>query len=123
MVKWKKGIRISVWNKYNKRCAYCGIKLQYDKMQIDHITPIHRGTLQSQLNVLKGKNTIENYNPSCKSCNSSKSTYTVENWRYEISQKKDRLLRDSSTFRLLNRFKLITTRDKKVLFYFEKHKQ
>ena len=60
------------------------------------------------------ENKIENYNPSCRSCNSSKSTFTLENWRKEIELKKKRIIRDSSTFRILQRFKLINLIDEPV---------
>ena len=33
----KKSTRIKVWNKYHKRCAYCGCELEYKEMQVDHI--------------------------------------------------------------------------------------
>lgn len=123
MAKIKKDNRILVWNKYNKRCAYCGHKLEYDKMQVDHITPLFRGTTQKELDWygrVKGVNHLDNYNPSCASCNSSKSTFTIEQWRFEINQKQERLLRDSSTFRLLKRFNLVKLNKNKVVFYFEK---
>ena len=118
--KIKVEIRLEVWNKYKNRCAYCGQKITFRKMQVDHITPIYRGSLQSELSVVKGKNNISNYNPSCGSCNSSKSTYTLEHWRDEILLKQDRVRRDSSTFRLLERFGLVKCNKNIVKFYFEK---
>ena len=38
----KKHIRERVWNKYGKKCAYCGKELDYSKMQVDHIKPLYR---------------------------------------------------------------------------------
>jgi phosphoribosylformylglycinamidine (FGAM) synthase-like enzyme len=31
-----------VYNKYNGRCAYCGIEINYNNFNIDHINPIRR---------------------------------------------------------------------------------
>jgi len=115
--------RVLIHKKYNKKCAYCGINIDYDKMHVDHIVPIYRGSTQSELNsynVTKGTNRIENLNPSCPSCNSSKSTFTLEKWRNEISLKRDRIRVTSSNFRILERYKLVTIKKSDVVFYFEK---
>ena len=36
-----KKIRIKVWEKYNHHCAYCGCKLEYKDMQVDHIDSVY----------------------------------------------------------------------------------
>lgn len=123
MTKIKQELRVKIWNKFKKRCAYCGCVLTYNKMQVDHISPLYRGTSQYELskyNILKGENKEYNYNPSCPSCNSSKSTFTIEKWRAEINKKTERLKRDSSTYRLLLRFGLVKEVNVSCRFYFEK---
>jgi len=50
---------------------------------------------------------------------SSKSVFSIEQWREEIEKKYDRLIRDSSTFRILIRFGIVKRSRKKVKFYFE----
>lgn len=123
MGKIKKEIRIKVWYKYGKKCSYCGVDLKYLEMKVDHIEPIFRGSSEKEVNKFgrtKGKDNIENYNPSCQSCNSSKSTFTLEKWRKEIDLKKHRLFRDNSTFRILHRFNLVEIINKPIEFYFEK---
>jgi len=119
----KKETRIFIWNKYDCKCAYCGDSLPYNKMQVDHIEPRRRGDTTeylSTIGIVRGKNTLENYNPSCGSCNSSKSTFTLDQWRNELELKQSRLLRDSSTFRILERFGLIKLGANKVTYHFEK---
>lgn len=37
-----KKIREIVYKKYNGHCAYCGCKIEYKDMQIDHIVPKYR---------------------------------------------------------------------------------
>lgn len=118
--------RKQVYNKFKGRCAYCGNKVEYSKFQVDHITPKYRGSTNSELSkygISKGSNDIDNLNPSCKSCNSSKSTFTIDKWRKEIYLKIDRIRRDSSTFRLLERFGFIRVKKIDLLFYFEKTKR
>jgi 5-methylcytosine-specific restriction endonuclease McrA len=121
----KKEIRVQVWNKYGNKCAYCGVDITYKEMQADHIHAVFRGYSSEELEHYKrkkGTNKIENLNPSCGSCNSSKSTFTLEQWRTEIEKKQFRIRRDSSSFRILERFKLVELKNIAVVFYFERFK-
>ncbi len=120
----KKELRLKILGKFNGRCAYCGCDLNYRNLQVDHIVPLFRGSDDRELSlygVKRGSNDISNLNPCCASCNSSKSTFTLENWRNEIAKKHKKLLRDNSSYRILNRFGLIKTVGN-VQFYFEKIK-
>ncbi len=116
--------RLLIFNKYNGKCAYCGIDLDFNLFHVDHIIPKRRGDTQDYLNkyskgIIKGKDNLDNLNPSCCSCNSSKSTFTLDQWRNEINLKYNRLIRYDSTFKLLVRFKIIKKNEKEILFYFE----
>jgi len=51
----------------------------------------------------------------------SKSTFSIEQWREQIELKVDRMRRDSSQFRQLERFGLVEVKTVGVKFYFEKH--
>jgi 5-methylcytosine-specific restriction endonuclease McrA len=110
-------IRLQVIAKYDGRCAYCGIKFDGFKFEIDHIEPLNRHETDRSK---RGASNLSNYNPACTSCNSSKNCMTLEFWRSEIEKKIDRINRDSSTYRLLKRFGLVKEKPGKVLFYFEK---
>lgn len=126
MAKIKKETRELVFKKYNECCAYCGVGLTYSTFHVDHIQPKFRGYTDESLRgygVERGKDSIDNYNPSCKSCNSSKSTFTLEQWRNEISLKRMRIRRDSSTFRILERFELVKLKETEVKFYFERYEE
>lgn len=121
-----KQTRLKVFNKYNGKCSYCGCEILANKFHVDHIEAKFRGTTSESLEQIgrkKGSDSIENLNPSCASCNSSKSTFTLEQWRNEIGLKIKRIERDSSTFRILNRFGLISINDKPVTFYFEDYEK
>lgn len=55
--------------RYESRCAYCGKKC---KVTLDHVVPLSRG----------GANTIGNALPACKSCNSSKHSKFISEWKH-----------------------------------------
>jgi 5-methylcytosine-specific restriction endonuclease McrA len=61
----KKSVRESVFALYGKICLCCG---SFDNIQIDHITSVKNG----------GENSIENFQPLCKSCNVKKGTKTID---------------------------------------------
>ena len=110
-------VRDFVFNKNKGHCAYCGCIIKRNKFVIDHINPLRRGETDKRL---KGQNSVENYNPSCVSCNSSKNELSLDKWRHELSLKIMRLNRDSSQYRLMKRFGLIKETGSSVVFYFEK---
>lgn len=116
--------RLLTYEKYGGHCSYCGIGIEYDNMQIDHIVPVQRGFTKEEAahyGIKKGNNELENLNPSCGSCNSSKSSFELEVWRTELEKKTFRLTRDSSSFRILERFGLVKLTGDKITFYFERY--
>lgn len=66
--------KAKVWNKYNGRCSYCGIKLNPFDFHVDHKVPFSRG----------GVDEIGNYYPSCSECNITKGTKSVVEWKAEL---------------------------------------
>lgn len=72
----KQSIRQQVHIKYGGHCAYCGKKIAYKDMQVDHIIPKIYGEVTGH-NV----DTIENYNPSCRRCNHYKRGESLDNFR------------------------------------------
>lgn len=107
--KLSKSDRISIYNKTNGHCAYCGCELEYKDMQVDHISPLHRGGIDS----------IDNMYPACRSCNHYKSTYTIDEFREQIGTWLDRLTRDSVTYKNAVRYGLVIPNPKPIVFYFE----
>lgn len=110
--KLSKQERQEVWNKMRGHCAYCGCELPIEKMQADHIMPLHLG----------GADDIENMLPACRSCNHYKSTFTVDKFRSHLSRIHNRLLRDSVAYQVAERFGLVRHMTDEVVFYFEKMK-
>jgi 5-methylcytosine-specific restriction endonuclease McrA len=120
----KKEQRIIIWNKFDKKCAYCGCSLEYSKMQVDHVIPLYRNDTDETLQkwgIKRGMDNIDNYFPSCARCNHWKSTFTVEKFRDQINKQIDQLKKNSSQFRMSLDFNLIKETNNNVVFWFEKY--
>lgn len=104
-----KAQRLSVYNRYGGKCAYCGKEIRYDEMQVDHIKPLYLG----------GADDESNWAPACRMCNYYKSTKTIEIFREELGKLRSRLEKDF-IFRLALRYGLIRETSDKVQFLFEK---
>ena len=117
-----KKTRDLVKSKYNNKCAYCGCELQKG-WHVDHIEPAFHNwsdeDVKRHLKQERGLNIIENYNPACPRCNRWKGTWSIEQFRNEISLQLERLERDSAQFRMARDYGLIKTSDIKVRFYYE----
>lgn len=120
-------IRQQVLEKYGGKCAYCGVDLTLSTLNIDHIKPIFRKTppefMERYYHTDKGTDNIENYNPSCKSCNSLKHTWTIEQFRREINLKHERLLKTNPGYRLLLKLGIIIKKEENAIFYYERVEQ
>lgn len=97
-------------------------------MHVDHLIPKRRGVTpytesHRDFKKIKGGNEIENLMPSCKSCNSSKHDWTVDEWRRELDMRLERLKNNSSEYRTALRFKMITENNNPITFYFESYAQ
>lgn len=120
----KKEIREKVWDKYERKCAYCGKPLEYKQMQVDHIYPAWHNWSDNDKEfhgIKSGEHSIENYNPSCARCNRWKSTFTVEGFREQIAKQCERLRRDSNQYNMAIDYGLITETQIQVEFWFEKY--
>lgn len=123
-----KKLREIVFQKYGGRCAYCGCELEKG-WHVDHIQAKRRGESEEWIQhinksrlkpLIKGEDTIENYNPSCAPCNIWKGTYSIEQFRSEIKLQMNRLNAYNSNYRNAKRYGLITETEIEVKFYFEK---
>ena len=115
--------RQGVYDKCNGHCAYCGKEITLKQMQVDHKEPLFRNYTEKELEWYKrtrGTNEMDNLLPSCARCNRWKSTYTIEEFRKEISLQIQRLNNYSSNYRMVKDYNLIQETDNPVIFYYEK---
>ena len=68
--------RMEVYNKYDGRCAYCGLEISYKQMQVDHKIPLRLG----------GADEMENYMPACRTCNHYKRGNSLEGFRKMVEE-------------------------------------
>ena len=113
--------RQAVYDKYDGHCAYCGEKIAFKAMQVDHIIP--KSHWHTHVRKIKHDvNDFKNLNPTCRICNYWKHNFSVDKFREEILQQTSRLRRDSGKFRFAERYGLIKETESFSLFYFEKVK-
>lgn len=76
--------RLIVYDMYDGHCAYCGKKIQYKEMQVDH----------KQSRRKDGENSLSNYNPSCKRCNHYKRSLDIEGYRQYLLTLHERIMKN-----------------------------
>lgn len=108
-----KRLREQIYQKYDGHCAYCGCKLEYKDMQVDHLKSVYGND---------GSNDIDNLMPSCRMCNFYKSTFTLEIFRKNLETLHNRLEK-TFIYRLARKYNLIEEHKDEVIFYFEKYEK
>lgn len=102
----KNSLRKRVFNKYKKRCAYCGHILTFQDMKIDHYDPKSKG----------GTDDIENLMPSCEICNHYKNSHNIHKFKWLLINiiKK---IKKIYIIKVAIRFGLIEFKEFKSFFY------
>lgn len=122
--------------KFGGKCAYCGCELPEKGWHADHVEAALRkwefGERKAngvRRTIATGEfwkpenDSIENQFPACAPCNLFKATFSLEVFREEIAKQVDRAREYSVNFRTAERFGLIESVDKSVVFWFEKFEQ
>lgn len=107
----KKEIRLQVYNKYDGHCAYCGNKIEYKDMQVDHIIPQR---------VNGSTNDIENLMPSCRMCNHYKRGYTLYQFKEWLLAGIIERIKKIYIVKVAERYGMITFHEWDKKFYYEK---
>ncbi len=102
--------RQRIYNKTSGHCGYCGIRLEIDGFQIDHIYPLCRG----------GSNLDINLVASCPLCNKSKGKMTVVEFKKYILGQTESIRKSNGKFRLMEHFGMIWVSKESLQFYFER---
>ena len=102
--------RKDLWERMNRRCAYCGIKIGFSEVTADHKIPISRG----------GPDTFQNRECCCGPCNALKADRTIEEFRALVMGINYDLMQKDAGYRAGLRFGTIREyRKKHIYFYFE----
>ena len=115
-----KEFRASVLTKFDFKCAYCGIDLSGERFHLDHFIPKRRGKYRDETKE-RGKDTFENYMPSCPQCNASKSDLSIEDFRERVYSRLVMLNKYSGEYRMAKRFGLVVEDNKPIIFHFESY--
>ena len=81
-----KAVRQQVYDSLNGHCGYCGCKITYKEMQVDHIEAVYLHEEELNAGQAQEINSIENYMPACRMCNFYKSTMSVESFRKQSTE-------------------------------------
>ncbi len=115
-----KKIRELVYKKCNGHCAYCGCKLEYKDMQVDHIESVWVSCEWQKTKTLDEINDIGNLMPSCRMCNFYKSSSSLEKFRKNLTDVLMPNVRKPFDYRLALKYGLVKETVKPVTFYYEK---
>lgn len=112
-----KKVRQAVYDKYDGHCSYCGKKIEYKEMQLDHLIPKQRERFKRYTE--EEIECFENYMPSCRRCNHYKRAHSLECFRQMIEEIPKKLIRDSYIFKVGLDYNLLSVNEHKITFYFE----
>jgi len=114
--------RRSIYNKYKGHCAYCGNKIKFHEMQIDHILSKRQYKFMKPAEQKKvNLDGYENLNPSCRRCNYYKGSYSIEGFRRELKLIQGRFMK-FFLVKLAIQYGMIEIKEWNGVFHFEKHK-
>ena len=116
-----KKIRQEVYDKYNGHCAYCGQKIELNKMQVDHFIPKRWADERYPDREMEDLNVIENYMPACRRCNFYKNAKDLETFRYDLTNRLLNNLRKTFNYQLAMQYGILQENIEPVEFYFEKY--
>lgn len=127
--------RQKVHSKYDWHCAYCWTEISVKEMQVDHIVPqrnfewyfghkeqfIKCWWIPESLSHLcdTDVNHIDNLMPACRFCNKYKDTFSIEDFRKQLSLQIERVNKTSANYRMAKRYGQVQEKPKPIVFYFE----
>ena len=112
-----KKTREAVYQKYGGRCAYCGRKIAYKDMQVDHFHPLRAWGAEKS-----GTDDISNLMPACRMCNHYKRANSLETFRRYIAEI-PRKLRENYIYKIGVVYGNVVEAEKPIEFCFEAQKR
>lgn len=112
-------VRREVYNKCHGHCAYCGCRIDYSEMQVDHIRSVYQYNDLLSAKTLEELNDPSNLLPSCRSCNFYKGSRSIESFRQSLEETLFRNATETFQFRLAEKYGLVERHPHKIRFFFE----
>lgn len=112
--------RRTVYTKYNGHCAYCGRKMEYKDMQVDHFIPQNMDYVFVMGDVpgVDNVDDLKNLMPACRMCNHYKRAHSLETFRRYIEEI-PRKLRADYIYKIGVLYGNVVENEKPIKFYFE----
>lgn len=119
-----KNKRIAVYDKYSGHCAYCGQKIEYKDMQVDHFIPkeMESAVIAGNFPGLDNIDDIKNLMPACRTCNHYKRAHDLETFRRYIEEI-PRKLGINYIYKVGVLYGNVIENEKTIQFYFEKQEE
>lgn len=128
-----KFLREKIYWKFKGCCSYCGEKILYKSMQVDHMIPQSNYNYDISDDRIKDLripnflkhltegdvNHIDNLYPSCRKCNNFKSSFTLEIFREQLEEQLQRAIKTSSNFRRALQYNQVKLTPQPIVFHFE----
>ena len=106
--------RQKVYEKYNGHCAYCGRKIEYNDLQVDHF-------VAKRVCNESGSDDFSNLMPACRMCNHYKRAADIETFRNDLLGGLIKRLTKICIFRVALDYGMITINGWDKKFYYEKN--
>ncbi len=114
--------RKQVYLKCKQRCAYCGEKIEFSQMEVDHVFSKRQWQFSSkEKRPYPTVDDIRNLLPSCHSCNHYKRSYSLEGFRHLMKTLHKRI-ESHYINKVAIKYGIIIMSEWDGLFYFEKMK-
>lgn len=105
--------REAVYQKYGGRCAYCGRKIAYKDMQVDHFQALRAWGIEDP-----ASDDLANLMPACRMCNHYKRANTLETFRRYIEEIPKKL-RENYIYKVGVVYGVVADYEQPIRFYFE----
>lgn len=112
--------RQAVYAKYDGHCAYCGRKIEYKDMQVDHFIPQNMDYVfvMGDVSGVDSVDDLQNLMPACRMCNHYKRAHSLETFRRYIEEI-PRKLRADYIYKIGVLYGNVMENEKPIKFYFE----
>ena len=114
-----KAQRLQVYEKYDGHCAYCGCKLKYCDMQVDHAVAVGRLLYGDEKATEETVNAASNLMPACRKCNFYKGMGDIEDFRRNIANILQQSCVHTFAAQLALKYGILTLHQWNGKFYFE----